>query len=180
MKAQRAVVLVLLAGLCPARAASDAAATDAAKGFYSAYASFQPSDGIPKASARARLTPYVSTSLNQLLADADNAEARFVGHNKNAPPLIEGDLFTSNFEGATTYSVRKCEAQGATARCVVDLEYDPKTTGTKPVDWSDRLYLLRTGSGWRVDDVGYGSTAAFGNKGRLSDTLKEVIRNAGS
>ena len=67
----------------------------------SVYGSFQPSDGIPDAGARARLQPSLSPALNKLLSDAAAAQARFSAKIKDSPPLIEGDLFSSLFEGAT-------------------------------------------------------------------------------
>ena len=171
-------VLVVVLSAAAAHATSDPAMI--AKGFYDAYASFHPSDGIPNSNERARLEPYLSSALDHLLTDAEAAETRFAGRYKGAPPLVEGDLLTSNFEGATAFTIHKCESQGAGARCAVDLSYDPQDGRAKPVSWTDRLYLVQTPSGWRIDDIGYGATAAFGNKGRLSDTLKEVIRDAGT
>ena len=34
---------------------------------------------------------------------------------------------------------------------------------------------VSTDKGWRVDDIVYGGAWDFGNKGRLSDTLKAVV-----
>lgn len=171
-------VLGLVASVGAASAAGDPSAV--AKDFYGVYAGFHPSDGIPKANERERLEPFVSAALAHLLADAEAAQTRFTGHYKDAPPLVEGDLLTSNFEGATSFAIRKCESQGRSARCAIDLSYAPQDGRGKPVTWTDRLYMVQTTSGWRIDDIGYGATAAFGNKGRLSDTLKEIIQDAGS
>ena len=148
--------------------------------FYAVYSGFHPSDGIPNANALTRYQPYLTPALARLLSAAGAAEARFAGKYKDSPPLIEGDLFTSNFEGATSYSIRKCESRGSAARCAVDLAYAPADGKNKPTTWTDRIYLVRTAAGWRIDDIGYGATWAFGNKGRLSETLKEVISDAGS
>ncbi len=169
----------LLLALCATASASDVATpAGAASGFYAVYGTFHPSDGIPDGPARARYQPYLSRSLEGLLADADAAESRFTGKHKDSPPLIEGDLFSANFEGATTWTVRKCEASGSTARCTIDLTFDPRDAKQKQAKWSDSLYLVRDG-GWRVNDIAYGASAAFGNKGRLSDTLKEAVIDAG-
>jgi hypothetical protein len=35
--------------------------------------------------------------------------------------------------------------------------------------------LVKDAAGWRVDDIQYGGSWAFGNKGKLSDSLKAVI-----
>jgi hypothetical protein len=182
MRGRFALLAALALSLVPAAAeVRDAASpTATARAFYGVYGTFHPSDGIPDAKARARYQPYLTPALDRLLADASAAETRFAAKNNDSPPLIEGDLFTSNFEGANSWTVRNCETAGATARCAVDLVFEPSDGKNKPVNWSDRLYLSRTAGGWRVDDIGYGATGAFGNKGRLSDTLKEAIRDAGS
>ena len=155
--------------------------TKVATGFYEAYATFHPSDGIPDAKGRAKYEPFISPRLDQLLADGNRAEAAFAKANKNSPPLIEGDLFTSNFEGATSYKVDACSANGSSGRCTVTLTYDVhgQNAKAKPLTWTDTVYLVITPGGWRVDDIGYGAIWAFGNKGRLSDTVRGAIANAG-
>ena len=173
------MALLCATGTCFADASGDMAKV--ATGFYEAYATFHPSDGIPDAKGRAKYEPFISPRLDQLLTDGNRAEAAFAKANKASPPLIEGDLFTSNFEGATSYKLNACSANGSNGRCAVTLAYDDRgqNAKAKPLTWTDTVYLVATPGGWRVDDVGYGATWAFGNKGRLSDTVKGAIANAG-
>jgi hypothetical protein len=145
----------------------------AAAGFYNVYQTFHPSDGIPPAGDRAKYAPYLSPALQTLLAEADTAEARFAKTNKDSPPLLEGDLFTSLFEGATSVAVGTCTGDSARGRCLVKLEYDDKTT--KPTTWGDTVLLVNTPAGWRVDDIAYGGSWEFGNKGRLTELLKQTV-----
>jgi hypothetical protein len=151
----------------------------AANGFYAVYGTFRPSDGIPDAKGRAKYEPFISPALDRLLIEGEAAEQRFVTATKNmSPPLIEGDLFTSNFEGANSWSVGKCEADAASARCTVALGYrGGPSEDPKPVNWTDTIYLVRNAAGWRVDDIAYGAPWAFGNKGRLTQTLQSAIRD---
>jgi hypothetical protein len=177
-------LLIAVAVLLPSAACADAAAdmTKVVDGFYHAYSSFHPSDGIPDAKGRAKYGPYISPALDKLLADGDHAEDRFEKANKDSPPLIEGDLFTSNFEGATAYKLGACTASGAKGTCKVTLTDDPGKTNNpkdKPFSWTDTVYLVQTPSGWRVDDIGYGGSWDFGNKGRMSDTIKSAIKDSG-
>lgn len=167
-------------GACVADSSGDMAKV--ATGFYEAYASFHPSDGIPDAKGRTKYEPFISPKLNQLLIDGNQAEVAFAKANKDSPPLIEGDLFTSNFEGATSYKVGACSANGSNGRCTVTLAYDDhgQNAKAKPLAWTDTVYLVATQGRWRVDDIGYGATWAFGNKGRLSDTVKGAIANTGN
>jgi hypothetical protein len=122
------------------------------------------------------LAPYLSPALNKLLADGAAAEARFSAKIKDAPPLIEGDLFSSLFEGATAWKLGACTASGATARCPVN--YTHADNRRKPVTWTDSLLLVNTPQGWRVDDIAYGAGFQFGNTGTLTQTLKTVLRDA--
>jgi hypothetical protein len=180
MKAFALAAAILIPGAALADAAADMSKT--ADGFYRAYSTFHPSDGIPDARGRAKYEPYISPALDKLLSDGNSAEARFAKANKNSPPLIEGDLFTSNFEGATSYKLGACTASGAKGSCKVMLTDDPGKTANpkdKPISWTDTIYLVETPSGWRIDDVGYGGSWDFGNKGRMSETLTSVIKDAG-
>jgi hypothetical protein len=178
-----AVAVFLATSATTAAAASDIEqVTATANGFYAAYATFHPSDGIPNAKSRAKLEPFVSPALDRLLIDGEAAEARFARVTRNmSPPLVEGDLFTSNFEGATAYHVGPCQTAGDTARCPVALGYrDNAKEDARRVNWTDMLYLVRTATGWRIDDIFYGATWDFGNRGRLSDTLKSAIHDGNS
>jgi hypothetical protein len=153
-------------------------ATAAAEGFYAAYATFHPSDGIPDAKGRAKLEPFISPTLDKLLIDGEAAERHFRDVTKNmSPPLIEGDLFTSNFEGATAYHVSACSIAGNAAHCTVAFGYRGGPEDSKPVNWTDKIWLVRTNTGWKVDDIAYGGDHAFGNKGRLKETLQNAIRD---
>jgi len=70
-----------------------------ANSFYATYVGLPRAGGIPDATARVRYAPLLSPRLGRLIVDAAAAEIRFSKQNKNAPPLIEGDLFSSLFEG---------------------------------------------------------------------------------
>ena len=166
--------LAILLVAVPAVAQTDM--TGVAAGFLGAYGSFHPSDGIPDAAGRTRLAPYLSPGLNKMLADGAAAEARFAAKIKNSPPLIEGDLFSSMFEGATAWKLGTCSTGGTTPRCPVSFTH--AQPGHPPVTWTDTLLLANTAAGWRVDDIAYGGGFQFGNTGKLSDTLKTVLREA--
>jgi hypothetical protein len=141
--------------------------------FYQAYETFKPPDGIPGGQVLKRFEPTISPALDKLLLAGEAAENRYKKVTKGQyPPLIEGDLFTANFEGATAFSVGPCQADARGGHCAVSLKY---VGGEKPLGWTDLVFLVRTPSGWRVDDIAYGGTWDFGAKGRLTDTLKSAI-----
>jgi hypothetical protein len=150
------------------------ALSKAARGFYDVYMTLHPSDGIPDAATRAKFAPYVSPALDRLFVEGEDAQARYAETTKNqAPPLVEGDPFTPNFEGATSYKIGACATDAQGGHCTVALTYDDRKG--KTISWTDTVYLVRAEQGFRVDDIAYGGTADFGNKGRLTRTLKSAI-----
>jgi hypothetical protein len=177
MRLAQASLVVFLVGTGAAFAAGAEDAGQVVNGFYGAYSTFHPSDGIPDAKARAKYEPFISSAMDALLKQGADAEGKFAKANKDSPPLVEGDLFTSNFEGATSYKVGACTGDAKVEKCTVALTYDagPKE---KPIVWNDTVFLVATSSGWRVDDIGYGASWAFANKGRLSETVHGVIADA--
>jgi hypothetical protein len=156
---------------------SDALAK-ATAGFYGVYMTLHPSDGIPDSKTRAKFAPFISPALDALFVDGEAAEDRYLKATKNqAPPLVEGDLFTPNFEGATAFRIGACASDPQGGHCAVTLTYDDHKN--KPFSWIDTAFLVRTPAGWRVDDIAYGGTWDFGNKGRLTKTLKSAIAEGG-
>ena len=170
------LALLLLTG--PAFAAGDpASAVDA---FYAVYAGQHAQGvGIPDATVRLRFQPVLSLRLNKQLAGAALAQSKLTAKVKNAvPPVLEGDIFSSLFEGASAWKVGACQTSDKTARCSVALSYVPPPAAgpkAKPAHWTDTVLLVNTAQGWKVDDVVYDAGFAFGNTGRLSEMLAMVI-----
>ncbi len=155
-------------------AATDANLQHATTAFYRVYLETRPS-GVPNARARAKFTPVVSHTLAQLLERADAAERNYAKvTKKQVPPLVEGDLFTSLFEGAQAFGVEGCTHSAAATTCVAGLRYtdasDKKTTR-----WTDKVYLVRNAGRWVVDDIEFGGNWQFMHKGRLKELLRKVI-----
>ena len=177
MKPFLSVVALLLFSVS-AQAADDPA--QAANAFYSVYRDQHGQGGIPDATGRLRYAPVLSPRLNKQLMDAAAAQARLTAKVRNAvPPMLEGDIFSSLFEGATSWKVGACQGDAKTAHCTVALSYvPPASQGTKtpkPANWTDTLLLTHTPQGWKVDDVVYNAGFPFGNTGRLSDMLQMVV-----
>ena len=136
---RKAALAVLLVAVLPARA--DDAMTAAATNFYTlATTKGFSSAGIPGAAARARLAPLVTPRLSQALAAAADAEARFMAKNKDSPPLIEGDIFSSLFEGPTQWKAGACSGDTKTARCSVARRTLDVHDGVPPFKRGDRRH----------------------------------------
>ena len=159
--------------------ASEADASRAAAVFYDVVLS-ERSSGVPDEEMRVRLRAVISPDLDSLIAQAAEAERRHTERTDNSePPYLQGDIFSSLFEGPTAYEIGTCEEmeQGGSVftRCEVLLVHE----GDEPVQWTDRVILSANGGPedrrWLVDDIAYGGDWDFASQGRLKETLRAVI-----
>jgi len=170
--------LILCALLFAGAAPNTPAPQDLVGQFYAAYLALPQKGGVPDAKSLALLQPYLTSALTAKLIEAEKAEQRYAKRTKGqVPPLIEGDLFSSLFEGASHLESTQCTSAGETAHCTAALSYDDPAS-KQSVHWSDDIALLETKTGWRIDDIAYGGTWEFMHKGHLTQILDEAIREA--
>ena len=174
------MLIAALAGLAALHggAAPDRLSTPGATAaaFYRIYLQVHPS-GAGDRTTRERFAPVLTSRLMGRLAQAQAAEADYAKKTKGeVPPLMEGDAFTSLFEGAGRFHIAGCQTARTRSRCRTDLVN--ASPGQKPTRWHDTLVLQLTSTGWKVDDVIYGGTWAFGPKGSLSHTLTAAVADA--
>jgi len=153
----------------------EADATRAAASFYGIVLGERTS-GVPDVDMRARLRPVISPDLDSLLAQAAEAERRHAERvNNEEPPYMQGDIFTSLFEGATGYEVTGCDEKSEILiECEVQLAHDAE----EPVQWKDRVLLAAAPTDpktFLVDDIAYGGDWDFASKGTLKEALRAVI-----
>jgi hypothetical protein len=149
----------------------------AAVAFYEVYLEAKPT-GVPKVEDLSTYENVVSPGLLELLDEAGVAEENYARMTDgDSPPLEEGDLFSSLFEGASEYRIESCEAKEESGSCSVALtSIDPRDGSSH--EWRDRILLAKDARGWRVDDVEYGGTWEFMHKGHLRVVLEGVIRDS--
>ena len=85
-------------------------------------------------------------------------------------PLVEGDLFSSLFEGVEVVTPSGTEVTGAGARVNLSMRFGE---GDSAVRWKDAVLLVREQDSWCIADVEYRGDWPFANKGKLSTTLAE-------
>jgi hypothetical protein len=96
-------------------------------------------------------------------------QADFIKKNPgDKPPWVDGDLFSSLFEGPQTFVIGEAKVTGDTAEVPVTCTH---TEGGDTAKWTDTLMLRKTAKGWQLDDVRYGGTWDFANKGTLKQSL---------
>src|SRR5262245_24071337 len=76
--------------------------TQTVKAFYTELQRLHVS-GLPSHTASSKLAPYLSAGLKTLFAKADKQQSQCIKANPtDKGPWVEGDMFSSNFEGFTT------------------------------------------------------------------------------
>jgi hypothetical protein len=155
-------ISLVLVGACRAREA--VTPSDAVMQFYTMRDAIGV-QGAPSPKELAALRPFIADTLARGLAFADSvreSDTRRAPDEK--PAFVEGDLFSSVFEGATSFRVMP--ALSASAPYVVPVEFADERA--KPVvRWVDTAIVIVERGRMVVQDVRYGGTWDFANKGRL-------------
>lgn len=149
----------------------------AAKSFCIALRS-EPVEGLPSVAQLQRLSPLITKELGSLIERARSRQQEQIRkHPDDKPDWIEGDLFSSLFEGVTTW-----ELGSAFTAPEVDATVKVKQTYTekdqKPVTWTDTLIFKQRDQKWLLDDIRMGGDWAFKAgqtlRGRLPGGIKET------
>lgn len=164
--------------LCVSLVSSAASAADTPKaavtGLYNTYIKLK-TRGIPPEKELAQYKPYITPELAGLLKSADDAEIKYKADTKGeVPPLVEGDIFTSLFEGADSFKILSCDEKGESASCLLEFKNTNPGDG-KTFTWKDGVALVKGKSGWLVSDVEYKGGWDFAVKGNMTWLLKGVI-----
>ena len=119
--------------------------------------------GLPNDAQMRVLAPLLTTDLRQGLEAARTWQRSEIERmqregSDDKPPFIEGDLFSSLFEGAQT--ARAVAARRDQDRVVVTLDRS-YGQGADQVRWQDNAVLKRVGEVWLLDDIEYAGSWAF-------------------
>jgi hypothetical protein len=165
---------LLLAG-CGAQPAATSPAAAIVDSLYRARQPFQ-GNGAPSSTELATMRPWLSAELARLLAQADSIRAaETAAHPDEKPPFVEGDLFSSLFEGPTGHEVKAGEvatAADSSSTVPVHFTFSDQTTAQK---WTDTAVVISEGGKLVVSDVRYGGTWDFANRGSLVASLRNDV-----
>ena len=125
-----------------------------------------PDEGEMKA-YRAFLCPPLAAAMD---AARVRQRAYMAEHPDDKPPLVEGDLFSSLFEGVDVATPAGTEVNADSASVTMSMRFGE---GDDAVRWKDALLLARDEGSWCIADVEYRGDWPFANKGKLSQTLAE-------
>jgi hypothetical protein len=143
--------------------------------FYQTYQQYASSGqyGLPGSEWVASVESAITPELRDLLLRADAAESRYdeAAARLEVPPLIEGDPFSSLFEGFSAFAVEPCEGDGQQRICPVRLTY---TDSSGTTEWHDAARVVQTAEGWRLADIEFRGDWDFASKGQLTGMLADV------
>ena len=146
------------------------AATTLATDFYEMRLKLGKS-GLPDAGEMKAYRAFLCPSLADAMDSArERQKAYIAAHPEDKPPLVEGDLFSSLFEGPDAVSAAGTEVEGDGARVTMAMHYGEGDDATR---WKDDVLLSRNDGIWCISDVEYKGSWDFANKGKLSATLAE-------
>ena len=133
------------------------------------------SPGMPSRAEMEKLAPLLTRGFRAQFEAAIQAhECHLAKVGNSEPPLVQGDLLTSLFEGASSGGVGKITTENAKAVAEMHWTYGASELNAKPVNWTDALLLAREDGHWRVDDIELRGQWDFAQKGLLSERLTAV------
>jgi hypothetical protein len=161
-----AVIMVLIvAGGCAKEAKPPAAAdtpTSAVKTFYD-WRIHSRMTGLPTPSQLTGMAPYVSKALYAALEQERTRN----------PGFTEGDLFSSLFDGPTSFRLGKAESRGNEEYIVPVRFFSGRQLPA--VNWVDHVKVVREGDAFVVADVEFGNHWNFGDDGTLTKALQQGL-----
>lgn len=133
-----------------------------------------PVMGLPTAEQLEALSPYLSNQLLTRIRAASLAQKAITQRSQiPEPPLIQGALFYSLFEGAS--GLVQVTPEGSGSSVLVTLEYMAQPNDPSPVRWTDRVMLVTENQQPVIDDLQYLGQWDFSRQGILSKQLDAVI-----
>lgn len=121
----------------------------------------EPISGLPSSAQLQRLSPLITPELKALFEHARDLQQQMMRkHPDDKPMWIEGDLFSSMFEGATGWEIEKVIAP-PTIDPVVKLKQRYVESGQKPITWTDMLVFKKQSDRWLLDDIRMGGNWDF-------------------
>lgn len=150
---------------------ADVAPESVVQNFYSLLLKLKVS-GLPNEDQLKELSPYLSTGLLRQMGHAQKYQEKFMkAHPHDKSPLIEGDLFSSLFEGITQFQMSHMEPLKDGYRVYVDFSYADLPLSREITRWQDAVIVRKEGERFVIDDVEYLGNWPFKPGNKLSEVL---------
>lgn len=115
--------------------------------------------GLPNPKQRPAIWPLLTDDLKALLDARQREQDDFIKANPDdKPPFVEGDLFSSLFEGPQSFELGQTSLVDRHA--IVPITFTA-ADGDRTTRWTDTIVLAKSGGAWKIRDVRYGATWDF-------------------
>jgi hypothetical protein len=130
--------------------------------------------GLPGESQLPDLASFVTPEMLGLFEAALRGEDCYMEkRNYEGPPPVEGDLFSSLFEGGTSATYQLISRESDKATFEIEWTHDsPVSDG--PFSWKDRVFLVKTVDGWRIADFAHDGDWEFMQDASVAGILGAV------
>ena len=126
--------------------------------------------GLPDEKELVMILPFFMAEYKTLFEEAKKIQLEIKkNHPDEKPPWIEGNIFSSLFEGPDHYSIKKIKIKNEEAR--VSLELENRQSG-EIIRWTDVILLKNVGSQWLISDILFKGSFEFKTGQSLSEVLK--------
>ena len=170
LPAMAGVIFVLLTGSSLTRGQmAGIYPTAVTENFYDKYLALDVR-GLPDKDQAWELSRFFSSQIKTLIKINRRKQEEFIKkHPDEKPPWIEGDLFTSSYEGATSFRVGKMRIKGATREVDVLLHH---VSESDKVKWTDTVILKRENKKWVIANIIFKGKWQFKTGSSLLNALK--------
>jgi hypothetical protein len=176
MKLVSPLVILLLLGVSPLSDTPE----NAVRNFYSIIVNI-PNSGVPSENELRLFAPFMSKRLTALIQNAIACRKQFIKDNppqiiggilsEDKPPFSDGNIFSSNIEGITSYKLGNSYKYGSEYRIDLHLVHIDPVSSDK-TSWIDVVYVIKEVNRFVVDDIQFMGVWDYGNHGLLSKNLK--------
>ncbi len=126
--------------------------------------------GLPDKVQLKELTPFLSSQIVTLITRDQKRQAAFIKrHPDEKPPWAEGDLFSSLFEGPTSYGIGDIRTKGSTREVDILLHH---VSESDKVKWTDTVILKSFGGKWLITNIIFKGKWQFKSGGSLLKALQ--------
>ena len=130
--------------------------------------------GLPEDSQLTELASFLTPELMGLFEAAIEGERCYLEKIDNeGPSPIQGDLFSSLTEGATSATYYPIAQETNTATFEIEWTHHGQLAAD-PFVWTDQVSVVKTAGGWLIDDFFHDGTWEFMMKGNVSQILRTV------
>jgi hypothetical protein len=132
--------------------------------------------GLPGESQLPSLASFLTPETLGLFEAASRGEGCYARKNDyEGPPFIQGDLFSSLFEGGTSATYRPLAREPDAVTFEIEWTHD-SPIDESPFVWTDQVFVVKTAAGWRIADFAHLGTWEFMMKGSVSEILGAVAK----